>query len=284
MSRACLYNVPLTGMTSYLQMVDVAVEFGLENIETLNVFELKEPNVEFAHELRRYADEKGIRFPCVSVGINVVGDNHREITEKLKKYADVARVLGSPYLHHTIALECRNPEVIEKNRELYYQRGLAAVREIYDYAAERGVRTVFEDQGYLFNGIEGFGRFLADVGRDVGVVADFGNIQFVDECAEDFIPSFADRIVNVHIKDYIAIPGGEARDPKEFYSKGGRILRDCLFGEGIVNMERGFAEVKKIGYEGTFAIECPPMGEDQKESFRKNIALIDFYVNGGTQK
>lgn len=278
MSRACLYNPPLRGMTSYLQMVDVAVEFGLENIETLNVFELKEPNVEFAHELRRYADEKGVRFPCVSVGINLVGDNHREITEKLKKYADVAKVLGSPYLHHTIALECRNPKVIEQNRELYYQRGLEAVREIYDYAAERGVRTVFEDQGYLFNGIDGFKKFLSDVGRDVGIVADFGNIQFVDEDIEKFIPSFADRIINVHIKDYIAIPGGEERDPKEFYSKGGRILRDCLFGEGIVNMEKGFAEVKKIGYKGTFAMECPPLGEDPKENLRKNIALIDNYV------
>ncbi len=278
-SRACLYNPPFAGLKSYFEMVDIAVEFGLSYIETLSVFELREPNVEFAHELRRYADEKGICFPCVSVGKNIVGDNYKEMTETVKKYADVAKILGSPYLHHTIALECRNPDVIKGNKELYYKQGLEAVREIYDYAAERGVRAIYEDQGYLFNGVAGYKQFLSDVGRNVGTVADFGNILFVDESVESFIPAFADRIVNVHIKDYTLMPSdGQARDPKEFYSWGGNRLRDCLFGEGVVKMEEGFAELKKIGYKGTFAIECPPMGEDQKESLRKNIALIDYYV------
>ncbi len=278
-SRACLYNVPVPGLKSYLDMVDIAVEFGLSYIETINVFELREPNVEFARTLRAYADEKGISFPCVSVGINLVGEDSKAQIEKLKGYADVAKILGSPYLHHTIAIECRRPEVIAENRELYYKRGLEAVREVYDYAATIGVRTVYEDQGYLFNGVEGYEQFLRDVGRDVGTVADFGNILFVDENVESFIPRFADRIINVHIKDYTVTRSNGEHDPREFYSKGGNILRDCVFGAGVVNMEKGFAEIQKIGYKGTFAMECPPLGEDPRENLRKNIALIDYYVN-----
>lgn len=278
-SRACLYASPVRGLRSYLDMIDVAVEFGLDNVETINSYELREPDVEFAKKLRAYADEKGVRFPCVSVGLNLVGENTLEMTEKMKKYADVAKILGSPYLHHTIALECRNPKVIEENRALFYKQGLEAVRAVYDYAAERGVRTAYEDQGYLFNGVDAFGEFLSDVGRDVGVVADFGNILFVDEVVENFIPAFADRIVNVHIKDYIVTPTGDGeRDPKGFYSRNGNRLFDCVFGEGVVNMEKGFAELQKIGYKGTFAMECIPLGEDPRENLRKNIAVIDRYV------
>lgn len=277
-SRACIYTSPIPGLKTYLDVIDVAVEYGLENVETINSYELREPNVEFAKRMREYADEKGVRFPCVSVGMNLVGDNGPEMIEKMKKYADVAKALGSPYLHHTIALECRNPKVIEENRALFYNRGLEAVRTVFDYAAEIGVRTVYEDQGYLFNGVENFGNFLADVDRNVGVVADFGNIVFVDEAVENFIPAFADRIVNVHIKDYIVTPGEAERNPKDFYSWNGNLLRDCVFGEGSVNMEKGFGELKKIGYKGTFAMECPPMGEDPRGNLRKNIALIDHYV------
>ena len=39
------------------------------------------------------------------------------------------------------------------------------------------------------------------------VVAGFGNIQFVDEDVEEFIPAFADRIVHVHVKDYLVTSG-----------------------------------------------------------------------------
>lgn len=277
-SRACIYTSPVRGLKTYLDVVDVAVEFGLSYVETINSYELREPDVEFAKKMREYADEKGVSFPCVSVGLNLVGDNGPEMVEKMKKYAEVAKALGSPYLHHTIALECRNPKVIEENRSLFYNRGLAAVRTVFDYAAEIGVRTVYEDQGYLFNGVENFGNFLADVDRNVGVVADFGNIVFVDDCVENFIPAFADRIVNVHIKDYtVTLHEGE-RDPKDFYSWNGKLLKDCAFGEGSVNMEKGFAELKKIGYTGTFAMECPPMGEDPTQTLRNNIALIDYYV------
>ncbi len=277
-SRICLYSPPLRELKSYFEMIDLAVEFGFENVETLNEFELCEPDVEFAKKLREYADGKGIRFSCVSVGMDLVGDTTREMTEKMKKYADVAKILGSPYLHHTIAFEYRDPQIIEKNRALYYKQGLEAVRAVYDYAAERGVRTIYEDQGFLFNGVSSFGEFLSDVGRDVGVVADFGNILFVDEAVEDFIPAFADRIVNVHIKDYVIPMGDIKRDPDCYYSRGGIPLQDCVFGEGIVNMDKAFAELKKIGYKGPLAIECVPLGEDPRENLRKYIAFVEDYV------
>jgi sugar phosphate isomerase/epimerase len=192
----------------------------------------------------------------------------------------VAKILGSPYLHHTIALNFSDPDYIAANCDLFYRRGLEAVREVYDYAAGLGIRTIYEDQGFLFNGKENFARFLQDVDRNVGVVADFGNIQFVDENVEDFIPAFADRIVHAHAKDYIVTPGASRSvEDGEYTSKGGNFLKGCLIGEGSVNTDAAFRALQAIGYEGFVALEGDPIGPDEEASFQKNLATVRAYVS-----
>ena len=279
--KISLYAPPISRFTSYFEMVNFAVEQGMKNVETLNTFELSTPDLEFAKKLRKYADDRGIKIPCVSVGLDMVGDDYKEVTEMVKKYADVASILGSPYLHHTIVFEFENPDKVTGNIDLYYERGLKVVREVYDYAEKLGVKTVFEDQGYLFNGVTNYKKFLNDIGRNVGTVADFGNIMFVDDCVEKFIPAFADRVVNVHIKDYLFTPGGSrAKNSDEYFSLNKNYLKDTMFGEGSVNFDAAFAELKKMGYDGYFAMECPPMGDDEVASFKKNAEMLGRYIDG----
>lgn len=282
-NQFCLYGPPLTAIASYYEMVDYAADHGIRQLETLNIFELSAPDLEFTRKLKAYADEKGITFPCVSVGIDLVGEDGKEATESLKQYAHVAKILGSPYLHHTIALNFSDPKLTADNFDLFYSRGLAAVREVFDYAATLGIRTVYEDQGFLFNGQENFSRFLQDVGRDIGIVADFGNIQFVDEHVEGFISAFADRIVHVHAKDYRVTPGScREKLPGEYISRGGNYLAGCLIGEGSVHTEAAFRALQAMDYRGAVALEGDPIGPDEEASFRKNLEtvnrLIDRYL------
>ena len=282
-NRFCLYMPPLSSITSYQEMVDYAAAHNIKNLETLNILDLSTPDLQVAKDLKAYADSKGISFPCVSVGMNLVDDDRAERIEELKRYADIAKILGSPYLHHTIALNFSQPEYIAANFDLFYQRGLEAVREIYDYAAALGIRTIYEDQGFLFNGRENFSRFLADVDRNVGVVADFGNIQFVDEHVEDFIPAFADRIVHVHAKDYLVTnPASREKLPGEYTSRGGNYLQGCLVGQGSVHTEAAFQALRAMGYKGFIALEGDPIGPDEEASFRYNqqtvCALIQQYL------
>ena len=216
----------------------------------------------------------------MSVGLSLVDDDREEAIETVKRYADIAKILGSPYLHHTIALNFSEPQKIANNFEVYYQRGIAAVRKIFDYAATLGIRTIYEDQGFLFNGCKNFSRFLQEVDRNVGVVADFGNIQFVDEHVEDFISKFSDRIVHVHAKDYI-VTNGTSREilPGEYTSKGGNFLRGCLIGEGSVHTEDAFKALQAIGYKGFVALEGDPIGPDEEASFRKNLEIVTGYIH-----
>ncbi len=276
----CLYGPPLTNITSYREMVDYAAAHNIQQLETLNLLDLATPDLQVARELKAYATKKGITFPCVSVGIDLVGENSREAIETVKQYVLVAKILGSPFLHHTIALNYSDPRLTADNFDTFYARGLAAVREIFDYAAKFGIRTIYEDQGFLFNGQENFARFLNDVDRNVGIVADFGNIQFVDEHVEGFIARFADRIVHVHVKDYI-ITDGASREklPGEYTSKGGNYLQGCLIGQGSVHTEAAFRALQEIRYHGIVSLEGDPIGPDEEASFCHNLAVIRQYID-----
>lgn len=276
-NKFCLYIPPLSSIRSYMEMVDYAAAHGLAYLETLNILELSTPDLEFARKLRAYADEKGVSFPCVSVGLDLVGEHAQEAIETVKRYADIAKILGSPYLHHTIALNFSDPELAARNFELFYQRGVAAVREIFDYAASLGIRTIYEDQGFVFNGRESFARFLKDVNRNVGIVADFGNIQFVDEDIEDFIPAFSRQIVHVHAKDYL-ITDGSTQIPGAYTSRGGRSLSGCLVGEGSVHTQAAFQALQAMGYHGIVSLEGDPIGPDEEASFCKNLETITHLI------
>ena len=280
MSKFCLYMPPVSTIHTYKEMVDYAAAHDIKNLEILNILDFSAPDPNLAKELKAYADSKGISFPCVSVGLSLGDDDRREAIETVKKYADIAKLLGSPFLHHTIALNFSDPQYITDNFELFYQRGLEAVREIFDYAATLGIRTIYEDQGFLFNGRKNFGRFLNEVVRKVGVVADFGNIQFADEDVEDFISAFSDRVVHVHVKDYI-VTDGTSREklPDEYTSKGGNYLRGCLIGEGSVHTDNAFRALQAMGYKGFVALEGDPIGPDENASFRKNLETVNRYMD-----
>lgn len=276
----CLYMPPLSSIRTYREMVDYAASHGITKLETLNILDLSSPDLGVARDLKAYADSKGITFPCVSVGLSLVDEDREARIEEMKRYADIAKILGSPYLHHTIALNFSEPKKIAENFELYYQRGIAAVRDIFDYSATLGIRTIYEDQGFVFNGKATFDRFLKEVDRNVGVVADFGNIQFVDEDVEEFIPAFADRIVHVHVKDYIVTPGGSREmEPGEYTSRGGNYLRGCLVGEGSVHTTAAFEALKAIGYQGAVSLESDPIGPDEEASFQKNMETVTHFID-----
>ena len=256
------YTSPLPRVQTYRETIDIAAEYGLSAIEGLNVYEFARPDLEVAREMRAYADSKNVRFSCFSVFCNLVGEDAEQTIECVKKYADVAAILGSPYLHHTIVCEYNRPEAVLPHREEYFEKGIRAVREIYDYAIERGVRTIYEDQGYLFNGVENFGRFLKEVDRNVGVVADFGNIAQAGETIVPFIKAFMPHICHVHIKDVRMKPENEGDGLKTLDD---RYMYEVKLGTGEVPMTEAMALLKAAGYRGSYGLETRGETDDPSE-------------------
>ena len=247
------------GVSNYREGVDACVANGLEYIELYNGWEfdgrLMLPElIRNARRWKEYADSRGIRVSCFSAYADVVGENRAAVIQQLKNLAEVCEVLGCPYLHHTLApsLESANTAAGE-----VFEKAIGAVREIYDYAEAHGVKCLYEPQGLVFNGCQAIQRFLSEVGRDVGLVADFGNPLFVGESAKAFVTRFAHRIAHVHIKDYL-VKESSAADPGKYWyqAKNGDYLRDTIIGHGHVPIRSLFRILLEAGYTGAYSLEC----------------------------
>lgn len=250
--KLAFYNKPFPRVTSYYDMIDLAVQYGMSAIEGLNHMELVEPNLEQARLIRKYADAKGISCCCFSVFADIVADNAEAEINRLKGFADVAAILGSPYLHHTIAPNADKAVLSTAARDCLFYRGITGVQQIFDYAKERQVRAVYEDQAFLFNGVENFARFLRAVDREIGVVADFGNICQMDETIGPFIQEFFDRIVHVHLKD---MKPTNANYEHVLPTWNGKYITETEIGTGMVDFAQAIRLLREKNYKGYFSLE-----------------------------
>ena len=251
--KICFYMPPFPCVQSYRDMIDVAEKYGVSAVEGFSTLDFKLPDKEAAKRIREYADSKNIVFPCFSVYINLVGKDSAKMIQRAKDYADVASILGSPYLHHTIACEFSEPDNVLPYKEELFEKGISAVREIYDYAESIGVKAIYEEQGYLFNGVEGFGRFLNAVEREVGVVADFGNIYQSGDNTIDFIKAYSDRFAHAHIKEIFLTDTNETG--RGLKTLDGKYMNETPIGHGEVKIKEAVDRLKKSGYSGYYGIE-----------------------------
>lgn len=251
MKKLCFYTPPFPHIKSYYDMIDTSVQYGFDALEGFSCLDFAAPDADTAKRIKEYADSKNIKFSCFSAFTRFAAG--AENIERLKRYADVASILGSPYLHHTIVGEFADSKKVVPFKKELFADGVQAVREVYDYAESLGVRTVFEEQGYIFNGIKGFGEFLDTVNRDVGVVADFGNIYESEDDLLDFLKAYADKAVHAHIKDVslsdsrINGCGLETLD--------GKYMLEAEVGKGIVNFKEAIKILKDAGFNGYYALE-----------------------------
>lgn len=259
--KIIFYSKPFPSVKSYKQMIDCAAEYGILAVECLNKFEFETPDISVAKELKSYADGKGIKFACFSVYVDLTSDDMNKKIETVKKYAQVAAILGSPYLHHTITPDFLNSQNILSFKDEHFNKGIVAVREIYDYAQSLGIKTIYENQGFIFNGVDTFSKFLKMVDRDVGVIADFGNIYQTKNNIEEFISAFKYQICHVHLKDIVLTD-------TNIYGIGwptltNKYVTEVEPGTGIIDFKKSFKILKDAGYNGCFALECTLKSDDK---------------------
>ena len=271
-NKLTVYAPPYPRLKSYRDVVDFACENGFSSVEPFCMFEFDSPDVEEAKKLKEYADEKGIVFPCFSVYETIMDKDIKSVTERLKGFAEVSAALGSPFLHHTIVGQTQNPDAVLARKDELLNAGIDVVRQVYDYAQTLGVRTVYEDQGFIFNGVDGFGEFLDKVDRNVGVVADFGNIYQTCDTIEDFVKAFHDKVVHAHIKDIVLIDDEKSGPP----SLTGKFMKAVEVGTGDVDCKGVIDLLKSYGYDGYYGIEYA-VTEDDAPQMERAYKLIDTW-------
>lgn len=240
-------------------IIDRAADQGFTAIEPFPCRELE--TVEQARQVGAYIRDKGLAVSCYSTGCELLGPDYADVMAQMRRRIDQAAAMGSPYFHHTI----HPPLVLPRRGEADFAQALSQaaprVAELCRYAADRGVLCVYEDQGMCFNGVTAFRALVEALGdAPFGVVADVGNICFVDETAEAFIGQFSSRIVHVHIKDYLKKPGsGPCPGAGWYVTRAGDYLRDTIVGHGAVNFPAILRLLSQIGYDGWYSLEYAAM-------------------------
>ena len=235
--------------------------------------------IEAARDLREIMKAEGLACPCFSVCIDLSEKDETKPIIALKLYVDLTAEIGAPYIHHTLIPSLRHPHLGGPSFDEVFDEIVRRAQIICDYAAEKGVTCLYEDQGFYFNGADRFERYLTALNRkNAGVCADLGNIYFVDEEPADFIGRFTDIIHHVHVKDYLRKVGtwpGEGW----YLSRGGAWLRDTTIGHGVIDFEKCFRILASIGYDGYFSLESSSP-EEYVESNRRGLANMKrFYEN-----
>lgn len=217
-----------------------------------------------AKALKTAMDNEGLTPTCFSACMCLAGEKAAEDEEYLRKFADMAHELGSPYLHHTLVPWTGSVRPGDGEFRKIFDEVVERAGRIADYVAPAGMMCLYEDQGMIFNEPDVVDMFLKAMNRkNTGVCADFGNILMVDGTPEEFIRRNIGRIYNVHIKDLLFKPA-DAPDPGQgwFRTRSGGYLRHTVPGHGVIDIVGCLRLLLESGYDGWYGFEF-----DGPESF-----------------
>ncbi|MBQ2817038.1 MAG: sugar phosphate isomerase/epimerase [Clostridia bacterium] len=252
----------------YKELIKFAKDIGLDAIEPYQTAELAGNDPDKADLVLKMAKENSLDISCYSIRADLVGENYASEMERVKSCMRTARRLGSKYFHHTIApdLGCEMPDFDE-----VFSKCFDRVKELCLYADSIGMTDLFEDQGLVFNGKKNFTKFvnaLESEGIPFGIVLDAGNSAFVNEDAADMLSELSERIVHVHVKDYLikTQPFETGRCYKTIH---GTYMQDIRMGLGDINLDKVFALMDKVGYEGYFSLEY--CGDEGLEGIKASL-------------
>ncbi|HEY8668920.1 MAG TPA: sugar phosphate isomerase/epimerase family protein [Tepidisphaeraceae bacterium] len=135
------------------------------------------------------------------------------------------------------------------NFRLAHETARALYPKLADYAAERGMRIMFEPLNPILMNNDTFictlddaMRLIDDVGRDnFGLMLDLWHI-FREPNIAERIANLGDRIFAVHISDY---PKEEVRHPAD------RLIP----GTGVIDLPKLLGAIERTGYRGAYCLE-----------------------------
>ena len=253
---------------------EFALEKGFNSVEFFEIaktsHETVAKDVQDAKRIKKVLDSYGLNVACYSLETVLIGEEGPDAEAALMKNAQLAAELGSPFLHHTLAVWLSLPPNAPCFDDAFNEAADRATR-IAEYCKTLGVTCLYEEQGMYINGVDNFGKFYKEMKSrvdNVGVCGDVGNILFADEKPEDFFAAYKADMVHVHLKDYVQkreLTQADLARGDWLTSKGGNRLLDVKLGDGVVDFEKCFAYLKEVGYNGAYALE---------------VAQLDFIDDG----
>ncbi len=223
---------------SFAEIVSVASDLGFDGIEVRGIQnELYTPAIDAfspAHisATKEKLSHLSLSIPCLASSCDL---NSEEVLDSAKAYVDTASALGVPYIRLLAdkdpapSLEI-SPKVIASN-----------MREIADYAQDKGVMPLIETNGFYAK-TKTLGMMFSDLKtRNIGILYDIHHpYRFFNENPEYTINNIAPYIRHVHIKDSVM--------------EGGKV-HYRMVGEGSIPVTQIIRLLEGAGYKGFYSLE-----------------------------
>lgn len=250
----------------YLRVCDLAKEIGFEYIEFIDLLPSVSgcDDLEAARRIRKHCAGIGLGIAAYTVGAEFLkADDRKAEVRRIKHCVDVAEELGAAVMRHDATT---GPKTYRTGYTWRDAIGEIApfIREITEYAAEKGIRTCTENHGFYIQDAERVETLIREVGHtNYGWLVDIGNFLCADADCLQSVNIAAPYAFHAHAKDFLRKCGAET-DPGErwFRSRGGNYLRGTVLGHGVVPVAQCVELLKNAGYDGVLSLEFEGMEEN----------------------
>ncbi len=253
----------------YLGIIDKAAELGFDAIEYTEGAWSSDFAV--AEKIRQRAADAGIAIAAYTVGadfINGCGGDIKAEVARLKVQVDAAKALGAPMMRHDVAWGFGG-----RKYAIGYDNALEivvdAIRELTEYAASVGVKTMTENHGYFSQDANRVEKLINSVAHpNFGALVDIGNFMCADEDPNIAVGIMAPYAFHVHAKDFL-FKRGDTIHPGEgwFTTRAGNFIRGAIIGQGEARVIQSLGILKRAGYDGYVSVEFEGM-EDKLTGIR----------------
>ncbi len=248
-----------SGEETQLSIIKKAKEMGFDGIEFID---LNTPEgvteAEYAAMLKEESDNVGLPIIAYTISANLLSENGLDAeVERVCKKVDIAHILGASCLRHDAAWSM--PENVKSHQgfEHILPTLVEGCRQISEYAAEKGIKTMIENHGFFCQDSERVEKIVTGVGSpNFGVLLDIGNFCCADEDSTKAAGRLAPYIKHVHAKDFHIRSGNGLNPGKGFFkSRGGNYLRGSIIGHGDIPVYQCLSVIKNSGYDGWVSVE-----------------------------
>jgi sugar phosphate isomerase/epimerase len=269
------------GAFTLFDAISHAKETGYDAIEftTLTPPEGKSAR-DLAGELGDACGKAGLGVSCYAVSADFLnglngGDPGAE-AERIKGEVDIARVLGAPMLRHDASWGIKEtaPAGCRTYRDAI--RLIApAIREVAEYAARSGIRTMTENHGQFLQESRRVEELVLAVDHpNYGLLVDIGNFLCADEPGLAALPTVMPYAFHVHAKDFLWKSGAQGRpDDSWFPTRAGNYLRGTVLGHGVVSVAQCLAFIKNSAYRGNISLEFEG-AEEPLDAIRRGFEFL----------
>lgn len=272
--RLSLMTMPMARdvLTCRLSFDDICAMLRSHGIARVDLLDL-EVRLYGRKRVTRALARNNISVSSLIASVPLLTGSERAVDRRVRSIISCAIDLGAPRIMvvpgDLVTAQRRVRGMPALDKQARYARSLARA---VDLAREQHLDVLFEDTPSLNSGLSNSaecGAVLDEV-SGLGLVFDTANMIISGEAPIDFYEHLKSHVSYVQFKD-VRVTEGTKGD----LMHDGRRIRTCVWGEGIVPLQRLADRLESDGYHGVISIEyCAPQGRGTRQAHERQLGLF----------